>query len=198
MASNAGAASPPAWYLNLRSNPHAHIEVGQRTIDVRAREVTGHERAELWQRLTAANRYLDRAARKAGRDLPLMALVPTTPTTPRQPPAARPARALRGATPTNAQMCGKTALTAWTTPMCPGGRAPSVHLATHPTAEGTTMSTILIGVDESTRSEDAIAFGNRLAAVSSAQVVVACAFPFNDAMRDGSGGGSSRSPRRPS
>ena len=51
------------------------------------------------------------------------------------------------------------------------------------------MSTILIGVDESTRSEDAIAFGNRLAAVSSAQVVVACAFPFNDAMRNGSGGG---------
>src|SRR5687767_3079852 len=50
------------------------------------------------------------------------------------------------------------------------------------------MSTILIGVDESTRSEDAIAFGNRLAAVSSAHVVVACAFPFNDAIRDGSGG----------
>ena len=72
---------------------------------------------------------------------------------------------LLGAIPTNAQMCGKTALTAWTTPMRPGGRAPSVHLTTHPTAEGTTMSTILIGVDESTRSEDAIAFGNRLAAV---------------------------------
>ena len=84
VASNAGAASPPAWYLNLRSNPHARIEVGPRTIDVRAREATGHERAELWQRLTAANRYLERAARKAGRDLPLMALVPTTPTTPRQ------------------------------------------------------------------------------------------------------------------
>jgi nucleotide-binding universal stress UspA family protein len=48
------------------------------------------------------------------------------------------------------------------------------------------MSTILIGVDESTRSEDAIAFGNRLAGVSSAHVVVACAFPFNDAIRDGS------------
>ncbi len=50
------------------------------------------------------------------------------------------------------------------------------------------MSTILIGVDESTRSEDAIAFGNRLAGVCSAHVVVACAFPFNDAIRDGSGG----------
>ena len=34
--------------------------------------------------MTAANRYLERAARKAGRDLPLMALVPSTPTTPRR------------------------------------------------------------------------------------------------------------------
>ena len=50
------------------------------------------------------------------------------------------------------------------------------------------MSTILIGVDESTRSVDAFAFATRLAGVSSAHVVVACAFPFNDAIRDGSGG----------
>ena len=82
-ASNYGAARPPAWYLNLRANPHAQIEVGGRGIDVRAQEAAGQERAELWQRLTAANRYLERAARKAGRDLPLMALVPSTPTAPR-------------------------------------------------------------------------------------------------------------------
>jgi nucleotide-binding universal stress UspA family protein len=42
------------------------------------------------------------------------------------------------------------------------------------------MSTILIGVDASARSEDAIAFGRRLASVSSADVVVACAFPYSD------------------
>ena len=42
------------------------------------------------------------------------------------------------------------------------------------------MSTILIGVDASARSEDAIAFGRRLADASSARVVVACAFPYND------------------
>jgi len=83
VASNAGAARPPAWYLNLRANPHARVQVGGRTIDVRAQEAAAQERAELWQRLTAANRYLERAARKAGRDLPLMALVPTTPTAPR-------------------------------------------------------------------------------------------------------------------
>jgi len=84
VASNAGAARPPAWYLNLRANPHARVHVGGRTIDVRAQEAAAQERAELWQRLTAANRYLERAARKAGRDLPLMALVPSTPTTPRR------------------------------------------------------------------------------------------------------------------
>lgn len=39
------------------------------------------------------------------------------------------------------------------------------------------MSTILIGVDGSERSEDAIAFGSRVAAASGAEVVVACAFP---------------------
>ena len=84
VASHAGAARPPAWYLNLRANPRAQVQVGGRTIDVRAEEAAGQERAELWQRLTGANRYLDRAARKAGRDLPIMLLAPTAPTTPQR------------------------------------------------------------------------------------------------------------------
>ena len=83
VASNAGAARPPAWYLNLRAHPDAWIDVGGRRVDVRAQEASGQERVELWRRVTAANRYLERAARKARRDLPLMVLVPWTPTTPR-------------------------------------------------------------------------------------------------------------------
>ena len=43
---------------------------------------------------------------------------------------------------------------------------------------GRVMNTILIGVDGSERSEDAIAFGGRIAAASGAQVIVACAFPY--------------------
>jgi deazaflavin-dependent oxidoreductase (nitroreductase family) len=82
VASNAGAARPPAWYLNLRADPHARVDIGRRTVDIWAHEATGQERAELWQRLTTANRYLERAARKARRDLPLMALVAATPTAP--------------------------------------------------------------------------------------------------------------------
>jgi deazaflavin-dependent oxidoreductase (nitroreductase family) len=84
VASNAGAARPPSWYLNLRADPDAKVQVAERAINVRAQEATGQERVVLWQRLTAANHYLERAAGKAGRDLPLMALVPSTPTTPRR------------------------------------------------------------------------------------------------------------------
>jgi len=43
------------------------------------------------------------------------------------------------------------------------------------------VSTIIIGVDESERSEDAIAFGNRIADAAKATVVVANAYPFSDA-----------------
>ncbi len=41
-------------------------------------------------------------------------------------------------------------------------------------------TTILIGVDESTRSEDAVAFGCRLAGAGSGPVIVACVFAYSD------------------
>jgi hypothetical protein len=43
-------------------------------MDVRAREVLGEERASLWERLTDENRYLERTARRARRELPLLLL----------------------------------------------------------------------------------------------------------------------------
>jgi len=42
------------------------------------------------------------------------------------------------------------------------------------------VSTILIGVDGSTRSEDAVAFGRRLASASGGRVMLVCAFPYED------------------
>lgn len=76
VAANAGARRPPAWYLNLSADPHARVQIGAETMDVRAREVLGEERAALWQRLIGANRYLERTARKARRELPLLLLEP--------------------------------------------------------------------------------------------------------------------------
>lgn len=47
---NAGNAKTPAWSLNLRANPEAAVEVGNKEIKVRARLAEGAERADLWRR----------------------------------------------------------------------------------------------------------------------------------------------------
>lgn len=46
--SKAGAPDHPAWYHNLLANPDATVEVGDETIEVRARVVTGAEREDIW------------------------------------------------------------------------------------------------------------------------------------------------------
>ena len=76
VAANHGDRRPPAWSLNLRTRPHAHVQVGRQRLDVRARQAEGAEREALWQDLTAANRYLPRTAQKAGRNLPVIVLTP--------------------------------------------------------------------------------------------------------------------------
>ena len=76
VAANGGAPRPPAWWLNLCADPRAHVQVGTDSVGVGARTAAGEERADLWRRLTAANRYLDGAADKAGRELPVVVLTP--------------------------------------------------------------------------------------------------------------------------
>jgi nucleotide-binding universal stress UspA family protein len=49
------------------------------------------------------------------------------------------------------------------------------------------MSSILIGVDASERSRDAVAFGRRLAIASGADVLLTCAFPYEDTGRAANG-----------
>ena len=47
---NAGNTKTPAWSLNLRANPEAEVEVGERKVKVRGRLAEGEERADLWHR----------------------------------------------------------------------------------------------------------------------------------------------------
>lgn len=47
---NAGNEKMPAWSLNLRANPEAAVEVGNKRVEVRSRLAEGEERAELWRR----------------------------------------------------------------------------------------------------------------------------------------------------
>jgi deazaflavin-dependent oxidoreductase (nitroreductase family) len=75
-AADHGARHPPAWYLNLRADGRARVRVKSKEFDVTARETSGDERTELWDKLIAANRYLSKVQSKAGRQLPLLIVTP--------------------------------------------------------------------------------------------------------------------------
>jgi len=55
VASNGGADRHPAWWLNLKGDPHASIEIGSKRINVVGRESQGEERDRLWPLLTRYN-----------------------------------------------------------------------------------------------------------------------------------------------
>lgn len=77
-ASKAGADSNPDWYWNLRAESRARIELGERTLDVRAVELNGTERDEKYR--IQAQRYPGFAEyqRNTDRIIPVVALVPIT------------------------------------------------------------------------------------------------------------------------
>jgi len=80
VASNFGRAQLPGWYYNLRANPEAKVNIYGHTYTCRAREATGIEYIELWER--AARYYPGFAAyaRRAKRTVPIIVLDINTPT----------------------------------------------------------------------------------------------------------------------
>ena len=50
VASKGGHPEPPAWYWNVRKNPHVELQDGAVKRDYLARELAGDERAEWWER----------------------------------------------------------------------------------------------------------------------------------------------------
>ncbi len=73
VASNAGADSDPAWWLNLQARPEAQVEIAGERLPVRARVATLAEDTRLWPRLVAAN--LDYAAYRAKADRPVPVVI---------------------------------------------------------------------------------------------------------------------------
>ena len=74
VAAARGAATPPAWWLNLEADPDVTVQIGRHAWNARAITVTGEERRRLWPRICARNPQLDALQRKAGRELPLVRL----------------------------------------------------------------------------------------------------------------------------
>lgn len=78
-ASNYGAPFHPDWYLNLRAQPRARIEVGPKRLEVLAEVAEAQERERLWQRFVAARPQTADYERDAGRELPIVILQPVSP-----------------------------------------------------------------------------------------------------------------------
>ena len=73
-ASKGGADTNPDWYHNLKAHPDIQIEVGDETIDVRADEVLGAERNNLFNRQATLYPAFAGYQRQTKRIIPVIAL----------------------------------------------------------------------------------------------------------------------------
>jgi deazaflavin-dependent oxidoreductase (nitroreductase family) len=76
VASLGGSPTNPVWYANVVANPLVELQDGPRKMEMRAREVSGPEKAEWWERAVTA--YPDYAAyqEKTDRQIPVFVLEP--------------------------------------------------------------------------------------------------------------------------
>jgi deazaflavin-dependent oxidoreductase (nitroreductase family) len=76
VAANSGLSSPPGWYFNLTADPVARVEVGNRTLPVRAEELPADETTAFWPRVLQVAPDYARYPRRTSRRIPLIRLVP--------------------------------------------------------------------------------------------------------------------------
>ena len=76
IASKGGASTHPVWYLNLKANPDATVEIGDREVRVRAEEVDSEEKVRLWQKMVEIYPTYDDYQTKTKREIPLLVLHP--------------------------------------------------------------------------------------------------------------------------
>lgn len=82
IASVGGAPKHPAWYLNLRSNPAASIQIGSRSVAVTGRTASPDERARLWTLATDMYAGYDGYQAKTDREIPVVILDPAAAASP--------------------------------------------------------------------------------------------------------------------
>ena len=74
VASQGGAPTHPRWYYNFRAHPRVQLQDGPHKQDMVAREVTGAERAEWWDRAVAAYPPYAEYQQKTDRQIPVFVL----------------------------------------------------------------------------------------------------------------------------
>jgi len=76
VASQGGAPTHPAWFLNLQHKAEGELEVGKRRFRVTSRELSEPERAEFWPRLVAIYPAYETYRQRTTRKIPLVRLTP--------------------------------------------------------------------------------------------------------------------------
>ena len=76
VASLGGAPKNPVWYHNVVANPLVELQDGPAKGDFTAREVTGEEKAEWWERSVAAFPDYEGYQKKTDRQIPVFVLTP--------------------------------------------------------------------------------------------------------------------------
>jgi deazaflavin-dependent oxidoreductase (nitroreductase family) len=74
VASQGGAPTHPNWYYNFRAHPEVELQDGPDRWRMTAREVTGAERDEWWQRAVAAFPPYADYQQKTSRTIPVFVL----------------------------------------------------------------------------------------------------------------------------
>ncbi|KOG41791.1 nitroreductase family deazaflavin-dependent oxidoreductase [Streptomyces resistomycificus] len=76
VASLGGAPKHPVWYHNVKADPHVELQDGPVKQDMTAREITGTEKAEWWERAVAAYPPYADYQKKTDREIPVFVLEP--------------------------------------------------------------------------------------------------------------------------
>ena len=76
VASQAGLPNNPQWFLNLKANPQAHVQIDKERWAVTARVADPDERAELWPKLVELYSDYDTYQAWTERIIPVVVLDP--------------------------------------------------------------------------------------------------------------------------
>jgi len=74
IASNGGSDRHPEWWLNLRAQPNAEVQVGPATRAVVAHKAEGGERERLWRAVVELYHGYDEYRRMTSREIPVVVL----------------------------------------------------------------------------------------------------------------------------
>lgn len=76
VASKGGTPENPAWYYNITANPDVEVQDGTKHMDARARELSGAEREQWWERAVAAFPPYADYQTKTKRQIPVLLITP--------------------------------------------------------------------------------------------------------------------------